>query len=77
MNNRISAFFSAIWREKGVDNHFVRRLSPTEQLVRRVRILPLEVVVRNRVGRLLAKRLGLEEGTVLAPAGGGVSLQER
>jgi len=65
MNNRISAFFFRYLAEKGVDNHFVRRLSPTEQLVRRVRILPLEVVVRNRAAGSLAKRLGLEEGTSL------------
>ena len=65
MNNRISAFFFRYLAENGVDNHFVRRLSPTEQLVRRVEILPLEVVVRNRAAGSLAKRLGLEEGTSL------------
>lgn len=66
MNNRISAFLFRYLAENGVDNHFVRRLSPTEQLVRRVEILPLEVVVRNRVAGSLAERLGLEEGTPLS-----------
>ncbi|PRX38987.1 phosphoribosylaminoimidazole-succinocarboxamide synthase [Planifilum fimeticola] len=65
MNNRISAFFFRYLAKNGVDNHFVRRLSPTEQLVRKVKILPLEVVVRNRAAGSLAKRLGLEEGTPL------------
>jgi phosphoribosylaminoimidazole-succinocarboxamide synthase len=66
LNNRISAFLFRYLAENGVDNHFIRQLSPTEQLVRKVEILPLEVVVRNRAAGSLAKRLGLEEGTVLS-----------
>lgn len=66
LNNRISAFLFRYLAENGVDNHFIRQLSPTEQLVRKVEILPLEVVVRNRAAGSLAKRLGLEEGTLLS-----------
>lgn len=62
MNNRIAAYFFRYLRENGVDNHFLREVSPTEQWVRRVTIVPLEVVVRNRVAGSMAKRLGLEEG---------------
>jgi phosphoribosylaminoimidazole-succinocarboxamide synthase len=65
LNNRISAFFFEDLRNHGIPNHFVETISPLEQLVRKVTIIPLEVVVRNIVAGSLAKRLGLEEGTRL------------
>ncbi|WP_029100824.1 phosphoribosylaminoimidazolesuccinocarboxamide synthase [Brevibacillus thermoruber] len=65
LNNRITAIFFSLLKERGIDNHFIRLLSPTEQLVRKVEIIPLEVVVRNIAAGSLAKRLGLAEGTVL------------
>ena len=65
LNNRITAIFFTMLKERGIDNHFIRLLSPTEQLVKRVEIIPLEVVVRNIAAGSLAKRLGMEEGTVL------------
>ncbi|MBX6394885.1 MAG: phosphoribosylaminoimidazolesuccinocarboxamide synthase [Alicyclobacillaceae bacterium] len=65
LNNKISALFFELLREKGVDSHFVKRLSDTEQLVRKVTIIPLEVVVRNIAAGSLAKRLGWEEGREL------------
>lgn len=65
MNNRISSFFFQLLTEEGIDNHFVREVSACEQLVKKVDIIPLEVVVRNRVAGSMAKRLGLEEGKVL------------
>ncbi|MDN4594675.1 phosphoribosylaminoimidazolesuccinocarboxamide synthase [Polycladomyces subterraneus] len=65
MNNRIAAFFFRYLRENGVDNHFLQEVSPTEQWVRKVTIVPLEVVVRNRAAGSMAKRLGLEEGRML------------
>lgn len=65
LNNRITAIFFSLMKERGIDNHFIRLLSPTEQLVRKVEIIPLEVVVRNIAAGSLAKRLGLAEGTVL------------
>jgi phosphoribosylaminoimidazole-succinocarboxamide synthase len=49
----------------GVQTHLVRRLSERELLCRRVEIIPVEVVVRNRVAGSLAKRYGLPEGGVL------------
>jgi phosphoribosylaminoimidazole-succinocarboxamide synthase len=65
LNNRITAIFFTLLKEKGIDNHFVQLLSANEQLVRKVEIIPLEVVVRNIAAGSLAKRLGMEEGTPL------------
>lgn len=65
LNNRISGLFFRYLEEKGLATHYVKQLSPTEQLVKHVTILPIEVVVRNIAAGSLAKRLGLEEGTAL------------
>ncbi|CAB3389482.1 phosphoribosylaminoimidazole succinocarboxamide synthetase [Kyrpidia spormannii] len=65
LNNKISALFFELLRSKGLDSHYVKRLSDREQLVRRVTIIPLEVVVRNIAAGSLAKRLGWEEGREL------------
>lgn len=65
LNNRITSIFFTLLKEKGIDNHFVEELSGHEQLVRKVGIIPLEVVVRNIAAGSLAKRLGMEEGTTL------------
>lgn len=65
LNNRISAIFFEHLGKAGIPHHFVRLLSPTEQLVRKVSIIPLEVVVRNRAAGSMARRLGLEEGLPL------------
>jgi phosphoribosylaminoimidazole-succinocarboxamide synthase len=51
--------------ENGIESHFIKRLSQTEQLVKEVSIVPLEVVVRNIMAGSLSKRLGIEEGTPL------------
>ncbi|WP_404980677.1 phosphoribosylaminoimidazolesuccinocarboxamide synthase [Carboxydichorda subterranea] len=64
-NARISAAFFQALERAGVPTHFVRLESPAVMLVRAVEIIPLEVVVRNRVAGSLAKRLGLAEGTPL------------
>ena len=63
LNNEISSLIFKRLADKGVKSHFIRKISEREQLVRRVEIIPLEVVVRNVVAGSLAKRLGLEEGT--------------
>jgi phosphoribosylaminoimidazole-succinocarboxamide synthase len=49
----------------GIPTHFIKRINMREQLIREVEIIPLEVVVRNVAAGSLAKRLGIEEGTVL------------
>ncbi|OQX55215.1 MAG: phosphoribosylaminoimidazolesuccinocarboxamide synthase [Candidatus Cloacimonas sp. 4484_209] len=54
------------WLEKaGIDTHFVRDISQNEILVRKVKIIPLEVVVRNVVAGSLSKRMGLKKGEKL------------
>ncbi len=65
LNNEISSLLFEKLREDGVESHFVKKLSETEQLVKNVRIIPLEVVVRNIAAGSLAKRLGMEEGEIL------------
>jgi phosphoribosylaminoimidazole-succinocarboxamide synthase len=65
INNSISEFFMTRLSEIGVPTHFVKRLNMREQLLRKVEIIPIEVVVRNVVAGSLAKRFGLEEGSSL------------
>ncbi|WP_422448060.1 phosphoribosylaminoimidazolesuccinocarboxamide synthase [Thermoanaerobacterium sp. DL9XJH110] len=65
MNNRISASLFELLENHGVKTHFVRILNDREMMVKAVKILPLEVIVRNIAAGSLAKRLGLKEGTKL------------
>jgi phosphoribosylaminoimidazole-succinocarboxamide synthase len=65
LNNRISEHIFNHLNRIGIPTHFIKRLNMREQLIREVEIIPLEVVVRNVAAGTLAKRLGLEEGTVL------------
>ncbi|WP_274426839.1 phosphoribosylaminoimidazolesuccinocarboxamide synthase [Chelativorans sp. YIM 93263] len=65
LNNRISEYLFEHLNRIGIPTHFIRRLNMREQLIREVEIIPLEIVVRNVAAGSLAKRLGLEEGTVL------------
>ena len=65
LNNAITVFFFEHLETKDIPSHFVRKISETEQLVRRVKIIPLEVVVRNVAAGSLSKRIGWEEGKEL------------
>jgi adenylosuccinate lyase len=65
LNNRISAHFFSLLEAAGIPTHFVKLLNSHEMLVKRVEIVPLEVIVRNIAAGSLAKRLGIEEGLVL------------
>ncbi len=49
--------------EAGIENHFVELINETEMLVKEVKIIPIEVVVRNVTAGSLCKRLGIDEGT--------------
>ena len=62
LNNAISERLFKLLEGAGVKTHFVERLSDREMLVRKLRIFPIEVVVRNVVAGSLAKRMGREEG---------------
>ncbi|TNE57706.1 MAG: phosphoribosylaminoimidazolesuccinocarboxamide synthase [Alphaproteobacteria bacterium] len=65
LNNRFSEFFMTRIAALGVPTHFIRRLNMREQLVRKVEIVPIEVIVRNVVAGSMSRRLGIDEGTPL------------
>ena len=65
LNNLISSIIFTKLQERGIDSHFVRQLSETEQLVKRVEIIPLETVVRNYAAGSISKRLRIPEGEKL------------
>ncbi|MCT4783459.1 MULTISPECIES: phosphoribosylaminoimidazolesuccinocarboxamide synthase [Exiguobacterium] len=68
LNNAITTRLFELMHDNKIPTHFIQKVSDREQLVRRVDIIPLEVVVRNVAAGSLAKRLGWEEGTpLLAP----------
>src|SRR3954449_7617821 len=62
LNNEITSLLFLKLKEKGIESHFIERLSETEQLVKKVTIIPLETVVRNVAAGSFSKRLGVEEG---------------
>ena len=66
INNRMSNFLMQILAKEGVKSHFVEELSERETLVKKVKILPLEVIIRNISAGSFAKRYGVEEGIVFA-----------
>ena len=63
INNRVTNFLMKMLEEKGIPTHLVEQLSDRETAVKAVRIVPLEVIVRNVAAGSLSKRLGLPEGT--------------
>lgn len=65
INNRVTNFLMQLLEKHGVPTHFVKELNETETLVKKVKIVPLEVIVRNIAAGSLSKRLGLPEGTKL------------
>jgi phosphoribosylaminoimidazole-succinocarboxamide synthase len=65
INNRISEFVMTRLNAIGVHNHFIKRLSLREQLIKEVEIIPLEVICRNVAAGSLSQRLGIAEGTPL------------
>ncbi|MDR1806240.1 MAG: phosphoribosylaminoimidazolesuccinocarboxamide synthase [Clostridium sp.] len=68
INNRMSNFVCQMLEKEGIPTHYVQELSARETAVKKVEIVPLEVIIRNRAAGSMAKRLGLEEGkTLLCP----------
>lgn len=65
VNNKVSAKFFQLLEEHGIKTHFVQLVGEREMLVKAVRIIPLEVIVRNIAAGSLCVRLGLKEGTTL------------
>lgn len=64
INNRMSNYLMTLLEKKGVPTHLVRELSDRETVVKRVSIVPLEVIIRNISAGSFAKRYGVEEGIV-------------
>ncbi len=67
VNNRFNAFIMTKLAEAGIETHFERQLSDDEVLVKRLKMIPVECVVRNYAAGGLVKRLGLTEGQALVP----------
>ncbi|OPL09493.1 MAG: phosphoribosylaminoimidazolesuccinocarboxamide synthase [delta proteobacterium ML8_F1] len=64
INNKISALLFTLLEEQGIPTHFMERISDRESLVKRVEIIPLEVIIRNVAAGSFSKRYGVEEGRV-------------
>lgn len=64
VNNRMSNFLMGLLEKQGIPTHYVEELSDRETAVRRVEIVPLEVIVRNISAGSFARRYGVEEGVV-------------
>lgn len=65
LNNKISSRIFQYLEDKGIPTHFVERPSDREMVIKKLEIIPIEVVVRNIAAGSLAKRMGVEEGTPL------------
>ena len=66
VNNRMSNYMMSLLEKEGVPTHFVEELSDRETLVKKVTIVPLEVIVRNIAAGSFSKRYGVKEGTELS-----------
>lgn len=65
LNNKICTIIFETLEKKGIKTHLIKTLSDREQLVKKVTILPLEVIVRNITSGSFCKRYGVDEGIVL------------
>lgn len=65
VNNRVSNMLFKLLEEKGIETHLLEEIDERNTLVKRVEIVPIEVVVRNVIAGSLAERIGKEEGTEL------------
>lgn len=66
LNNEITSLIFNKLKDRGIPSHFIEKISDTEQLVKKVTIIPLETVIRNTAAGSFSKRLGIEEGTLLS-----------
>ena len=65
LNNYISEHIMQAVEQIGIPTHFLERLNDREQLIRKLEIIPVEVVVRNVAAGSICPRLGIEEGSAL------------
>jgi len=63
INNQVTNHLMKMLEGKGIPTHFIEEISETDTIVKKVTIVPLEVIVRNIAAGSLSKRLGLPEGT--------------
>lgn len=66
VNNKMSNHMFKLLEKEGVPTHYIEEISERETFVKKVKIVPIEVIVRNIAAGSLSKRLGLAEGTVMA-----------
>lgn len=67
LNNQMSSQIFRYLGKIGLSSHFVEQISEKEMLVKKLKIIPVEVVVRNQAAGSLCKRLGIEKGKTLSP----------
>ena len=65
VNNKMSNYLMQLLEKEGVPTHYVEELNDRETVVKKVSIVPLEVIIRNVAAGSFSKRLGVEEGTAL------------
>ncbi|MDR0919081.1 MAG: phosphoribosylaminoimidazolesuccinocarboxamide synthase [Oscillospiraceae bacterium] len=66
VNNKMSDFLMSLLEKEGIPTHFVKEISDRETIVKKVTIIPLEVIVRNITAGSLSKRVGKPEGIKLS-----------
>lgn len=68
INNRMTNYIFQVLEKEGIPTHFIEELSERETAVKKVEIVPLEVIIRNVAAGSFSKRLGVDEGSkLLAP----------
>ena len=67
VNNKVSNYLMKLLESENIPTHFIKQLSDVETLVKKVSIIPLEVIVRNVAAGSISKRLGIPEGAPLSP----------
>ena len=65
VNNRMSNHLMQMLEEKGIPTHYIKELSERDTIVKKVEIVPLEVIIRNKACGSFSKRYGVAEGTQL------------
>lgn len=65
VNNKMSNYLMQLLEKEGVPTHYVEELNDRETVVKKVSVVPLEVIIRNVAAGSFSKRLGVEEGTAL------------
>ena len=65
INNKMTNYMFGLLEKEGVPTHLVKELSDRETLLKKVEIVPLEVIIRNKAAGSFSKRFGVPEGTLL------------